>query len=125
MVVTPQHRKLTAPTVLTGLSTDELGRFRLAFRFSFALVRHTGTMNDVPPRRAGRRRRTGRLAAAAIALALVAAACGSGDEQAGTGALNEISASTFDAQATTVSGEPFDLGELADRDLVLWFWAPW
>ncbi|MEM7337521.1 MAG: hypothetical protein AAF467_02670 [Actinomycetota bacterium] len=82
-------------------------------------------MNDVPPRRAGRRRRTGRLAAAAIALALVAAACGSGDEQAGTGALNEISASTFDAQATTVSGEPFDLGELADRDLVLWFWAPW
>lgn len=32
---------------------------------------------------------------------------------------------TFEGQATTVSGEPFELGSLAGKDLILWFWAPW
>lgn len=32
---------------------------------------------------------------------------------------------TFEGQATTVSGETFELSGLAGQDLILWFWAPW
>lgn len=32
---------------------------------------------------------------------------------------------TFEGQATTVSGETFELSTLAGQDLILWFWAPW
>lgn len=28
-------------------------------------------------------------------------------------------------QSVTTEGEPFDAAELAGRDVVLWFWAPW
>ncbi len=28
-------------------------------------------------------------------------------------------------QAVTVDGQPVDLASLADKDLVVWFWAPW
>lgn len=31
---------------------------------------------------------------------------------------------TLDA-ATTLAGEPFDASTVADRPVVLWFWAPW
>jgi hypothetical protein len=31
----------------------------------------------------------------------------------------------FEGEAVTIDGAPFDLGELAGTDLVLWFWAPW
>lgn len=58
----------------------------------------------------------------AVGLVLVAG-CGSDEEPAATG--DVLAAEVFDAEATTIDGEPFDLGELADRDLVLWFWAPW
>ncbi len=36
-----------------------------------------------------------------------------------------LSAATFDGQATTVQGATFDLAGLANKDLVVWFWAPW
>lgn len=36
-----------------------------------------------------------------------------------------LPASTFEGTATTVDGEPFDLGQLAGTDVILWFWAPW
>ena len=84
----------------------------------------------------------------AVLIVLVAAACGSSSDtqvagepsnEAGaetTGAMPESGAepdptgpvlpvSVFDATATTLGGEPFDLGPLANADLVLWFWAPW
>lgn len=32
---------------------------------------------------------------------------------------------TFAGQATSVDGETVELSALADKDLVLWFWAPW
>lgn len=36
-----------------------------------------------------------------------------------------IDPAIFSGQALTVSGETFELGELAGKDLVVWFWAPW
>ena len=38
---------------------------------------------------------------------------------------NLLTAATFDGQATTIQGETFDLAGLANKDLVIWFWAPW
>ena len=31
----------------------------------------------------------------------------------------------FQGQATTSDGQSFDLATLANKDLVIWFWAPW
>jgi hypothetical protein len=28
-------------------------------------------------------------------------------------------------QAPTIDGASFDLGSVANKDLVIWFWAPW
>jgi hypothetical protein len=36
-----------------------------------------------------------------------------------------LAPSVFEGEAVTIDGTPFDLGELANKDLVLWFWAPW
>ncbi len=36
-----------------------------------------------------------------------------------------IDPAIFSGQAMTISGETFELGELAGKDLVVWFWAPW
>ncbi len=73
------------------------------------------------------------VAAAAIAgFSLVAAACGGADEDvvvsAADGAsesANVIDASVLTGTATAINGETFDLGTLVDKDLVVWFWAPW
>ncbi|MGH1491836.1 MAG: hypothetical protein ACRBK7_21005 [Acidimicrobiales bacterium] len=68
-------------------------------------------------------------AAAIAALSLVAAGCGGTDAdssvEAAAGSGEVIDASVFSGTATTISGESFDLGTLADKDLVVWFWAPW
>lgn len=77
-----------------------------------------------------RRSRPRALAGLVIALALVAAACGGSDsdvESAGGegGSSDVLDASVLSGQATTVAGDSFDLGTLADKDLVVWFWAPW
>lgn len=80
--------------------------------------------------------RTG-LATATAAIALLAASCGAADETTeassgdGSGAETaaptgpRLDASLFSGEAQTIGGESFDLGSLADKDLVLWFWAPW
>jgi hypothetical protein len=31
----------------------------------------------------------------------------------------------FTGTATTLDGEEVDLADFAERDLVVWFWAPW
>lgn len=36
-----------------------------------------------------------------------------------------VDPAVFQGQATTIDGQPFDLGSLANKDLVVWFWAPW
>ena len=76
-------------------------------------------------------------AAATAAVALLAAACGasveatdtaeaaSGGSDAPASNLPVIDASLFSGEAMLVEGGTFDLGTLADKDLVLWFWAPW
>lgn len=65
------------------------------------------------------------------AVALVAAACGSADESLtatetvapADGPI--LAADVLTGQATTIDGESFELGSLAEKDLVVWFWAPW
>ena len=88
------------------------------------------------------RRGRARLAAGAAALALLAAACGGSDADdpiaassdggaeadAGNGesaAGPVLDASVLSGEAPLVAGGSFDLGTLTDKDLVVWFWAPW
>lgn len=73
-----------------------------------------------------RRRRTA--AATLVALMLVLAGCSGSDEDsvaASSGGGDVLSPATFEGEAMSVSGETVDLATLADRDLILWFWAPW
>ncbi len=72
------------------------------------------------------------VAAIAVGLSLFGAACGGTDAtddaagQAGAAQSGTVlDASVLQGQATTATGESFDLGGLADKDLVVWFWAPW
>lgn len=54
-------------------------------------------------------------------------------DEAGSGGAEEAAVDTgpkldpavLSGQATTVTGEVFELGDLAGQDLVVWFWAPW
>ncbi len=79
------------------------------------------------------RTRASRLAAAAVALSLGVAACGGSDADDAAGGSDAeaaasgpvLDASVFSGEATTVDGASFDLGPLANQDLVVWFWAPW
>ena len=59
----------------------------------------------------------------AVASALVAAGCGSDETASADGEI--LAPSVFEGQATTITGETFDLAMLAGSDLILWFWAPW
>ncbi len=36
-----------------------------------------------------------------------------------------LDADVLQGQATTIEGTSFDLGSLAGKDFVVWFWAPW
>ena len=73
------------------------------------------------------------VAAVALLIAVLAAACGGTDdvetassEPAGEEPAGDVlPASTFDGEAMTVAGESYDLSQLAGTDVVLWFWAPW
>ncbi len=91
----------------------------------------TSVPSPSPPRSAPARRRRRLLVIVAAALGLAAAACGDSstaqDEAGGVVAddATVLDAAVFDGTATTVGGETYDLGQLADADLVLWFWAPW
>ncbi len=112
-------------TVLSHENTEEDMRLRQ----KPATIRRPDA-NGPRPRRMG-------LAAATAAVALLAAACGGSDDateaSSDGGAETESAASNgpvldpslFSGEAQTIGGESFDLGSLADKDLVLWFWAPW
>lgn len=60
-----------------------------------------------------------------MAAALALAACGGSDSATTPNPDDVLASDVFDATARTVSGDAFQLGTLADQDLVLWFWAPW
>ena len=69
-----------------------------------------------------------------MAAALLAAACGSADQEAeGSDASTDAAAASSSTSATnplaftstTTEGEDFDAADLAGEDVVLWFWAPW
>lgn len=76
---------------------------------------------------------TVRAPAVAVAVALLAAACGSSAEdlqatQASTDAAAVSSrpgASPLTFTSTTTQGESFDAADLSGGDVVLWFWTPW
>lgn len=59
-----------------------------------------------------------------VALALVASACGGGEEGGATTTPERELPRTFFV-ADTVGGGQIDLGDLQGQDIVLWFWAPW
>lgn len=75
------------------------------------------------------RQRRRRIAAAPlVAMILVLAGCSGSDDvsvTASPGGGDVLSPATFEGEAMSVSGETVDLATLADRDLILWFWAPW
>ena len=76
----------------------------------------------------GMRTSSGRALIAVLAIGLAAAACGSSETvtaESGQPSGNVLPPSTFEAVATTVEGDPFELSALAGSDVVLWFWAPW
>jgi hypothetical protein len=65
----------------------------------------------------------------AVAVAALVSACGGSDAEvevaASDGGGATLDPSVLAGEAATVSGDVFDLGTLADQDLVVWFWAPW
>ncbi len=75
------------------------------------------------------------MATAMAAFGLMAAGCGAGSETdensaaapsasaAETGP--QLDPAVFEGDAQIIDGDRFELGELAGKDLVLWFWAPW
>lgn len=75
-----------------------------------------------------------RLAAAALALGLVAAACATdgGDTDAATASDDSaeaseqaVSAEPIALTVATSDGGTIDFADLAGEDVMLWFWAPW
>jgi hypothetical protein len=65
---------------------------------------------------------TGRRVVAGLIAALVIVGCGgSGDEPTAS----TVDPDAFVGTASTVGGEQIDLAVFAERDLVVWFWAPW
>jgi len=68
--------------------------------------------------------RAPRLIALICGLALLAAACASGD----SGSSSAASADgewPVSGEYALVDGSQIELGDLEGQDLVLWFWAPW
>jgi hypothetical protein len=55
---------------------------------------------------------------------LITGACGGMDDDDDRTSAT-VGPDMFEGTATTVDGEEVDLATLADRDLVVWFWAPW
>ena len=65
----------------------------------------------------------------ATAVVLLAMACAPGAPSAGPAAATGDSKpgpiAALDFSAKTVAGGQIEGGDLAGRDVVLWFWAPW
>jgi hypothetical protein len=59
------------------------------------------------------------------AVVAVALLVGCGDGREGTETEATVNDDAFDGVATTVDGDEVALADFADRDLVVWFWAPW
>lgn len=57
-----------------------------------------------------------------LALATFLLGCGTADD---TRAAPPIGDDAFDVVAPTIDGDEADLRRYAERDLVVWFWAPW
>ncbi len=79
-----------------------------------------------------RLKRSRRLGATALGLALIASACGgSAIEDASTSSDAESAAGSAAGAGLpalvgdTVSGGQLDTNDLAGQDVVVWFWAPW
>ncbi len=70
-----------------------------------------------------------RLLVTAVALALVAGACGGGGDQSAQGGPTDdgpvADETVLDFRAESVDGSTVDIGSLQGTDLVIWFWAPW
>ena len=68
-----------------------------------------------------------RLPILVVVLALLAAACSSGDDSttADDPAAARAADRPHDFVADLVGGGQIDANDLAGRDVVLWFWAPW
>ncbi len=74
------------------------------------------------------------MVAAGLALALVAASCGSdtaptaaasGTTAPAASAPAPESSGALDLEAATADGGTVNLAEYAGEDVMLWFWAPW
>jgi len=58
--------------------------------------------------------------------AVLAGACGGSDDDGPSAApAADLDPAALTATATSVDGDQVDLAGYADRDLVVWFWAPW
>lgn len=75
-----------------------------------------------------------RLLLTALAIVLLASACGSdetatesasSDGTAGDDAPSDSAAWPHDFSAPLLGGGTFEAGDYEGQDLVLWFWAPW
>jgi hypothetical protein len=55
---------------------------------------------------------------------LVLAACG-GSSAPEARPAGDVDPAAFTGSASTVTGDDVELAAFADRDLVVWFWAPW
>lgn len=62
--------------------------------------------------------------AVAVTLVLALAACGN-DASSEAGESIGTAAELLTFEAETVEGGAFDSADLVDKDVVLWFWAPW
>jgi hypothetical protein len=71
------------------------------------------------------------VAAVALALALTAAGCGAEDSPAAQSSAQSgnggpvLASSVLQGEARTIDGGSFELASLQNKDLVVWFWAPW
>ena len=64
-------------------------------------------------------------AVAALAAAVLLVGCGGGSDPPEAAPASDLDPGVFEQTAQTVTGEQVELAAFADRDLVVWFWAPW
>ena len=66
-----------------------------------------------------------RLLSAVAVGALLLAGCGDDGGGPSVEAASDVDPGALTGTAATVDGGTVELGDYADRDLVVWFWAPW
>ena len=60
-----------------------------------------------------------------LAAAALLVGCGGGSAPPEASPAAGVDLAAFERTAETVTGDQVDLAAYADRDLVVWFWAPW